>query len=100
MTNEDAAKRVVACLGLLLFVPAWMFEGVVLCWLWSWYVVPLGVVQLTVPWAMGIGMLVGILGFSPFALRDDEMTLLEGIGKGLWAWSVIWGLGALLHAFM
>ena len=100
MTNEDDAKRVVACLGLLLFVPSWMFEGVVLCWLWWWYVVPLGVVQLTVPWAMGIGMLVGILRYNPYMVRDDEMTTLEGLGKNVLGWSAAWGLGALLHAFM
>jgi len=59
---------------MLVLVPLCVFDGWVLSILWGWFVVPLGVVALTIPGAIGLRLVVGLFvtNRSPKKLEDIE----------------------------
>ena len=98
MDNADRdAGWSVAIAGILL-APAVLFQAWALKVLWLWFVVPLGVHPITVPWALGICSLRVIIyqgsnekhGKSPIALLPE----------GVFAIAIALLIGWIAHAFM
>lgn len=48
-----------------------VYEGVVLWIVWSWFIVPLGVPAITIPWAIGLSLVVGLLNNATLRPNDD-----------------------------
>lgn len=89
---EDATQKVADLMvGILLYIPAMLLSGLVFMWLWYWFIVPFGVTALTLPWAMGISLLVS---FAVFQYRKNDAKLTEimlvNVLVNLWAWGIGW----------
>lgn len=56
------SKTGLGCLLLIVIGPIAIFlRGLVLSQIWAWFVVPLGVTPITLPWALGISTLAYLL---------------------------------------
>jgi len=106
--NDDAVWEFFAGLGGLLFVMlvGSLFRGFVLAKMWLWFIVPFGVVELSVVHAIGLSLIVSFLTFQQGAEKKQEERASFGeklaaafIAGNLYT-AVVWGLGALVHAFM
>lgn len=66
---------VTGCLLMLVLTPIGIvMRGFVLQQLWSWFVVPLGVVAISLPWALGLACLAYMLtGPAHLAKQDTEV---------------------------
>jgi len=64
----------------ILIAGAWIIDGLVLSILWRWFVVPLGVVPLSLTLAMGVGLTAGFLfGNAADAHEKDGDKILRGL---------------------
>ena len=81
--------------------------GVILCDLWEWFIVPLGIPALQGIWhGAGIMLTAGLLTYS--ARRWDENKGQDEDGKANWGnviaslagMLLIWGIGAIWHSWM
>jgi len=88
-------------IALVTFVAAYLIHGWSLFYLWQWYVVPLGLPQISMPWAIGLGVLVGYLTNHETEKKGQETDLgmlfvntflrpLLALGVG-WLIHVVWG---------
>lgn len=79
-SDRDANLAAWGCLFLILLYPIGLFlRGTVLQQLWSWFVVPLGVAAISLPWALGISGLVYMLTYQVHETRSSE----KGAGSAL-----------------
>lgn len=52
---------ILAIIGYILLIPTLaIFQGLLFMCLWSWFIVPLGVVSITLPHAIGLGILASL----------------------------------------
>lgn len=58
-------------LGLGLWIFNVFYSSYVLTLLWSWFIVPLGVVNITIPWAIGLSCLAGMYKGIPAQNEDS-----------------------------
>lgn len=85
--------------GFVLFVGAVLFNGYVLLRLWAWFVVPFGLPPLTLPWAIGLSIIVSMAKGWPEGTSDPEspwFTLLKPYISA----TVYLALGWIVHGFM
>lgn len=106
------------CFGLILYLVIItpllaIWNGFVLSKLWTWFVVPLGVNQISIPHAMGISTLVGLF-LSGIVLtlaqiksnmedKDEDQLLVALMTSFLFGIIVpllAWGFGAIYHYFI
>jgi len=87
-------------LALLLIVPVTIFRGYVLSQLWHWFVVPLGVTDIGIAWAIGLSVLVTLFTFRYDIQTDKDMQGWTGAIVGFIIVLISWGMGALVHLFM
>ncbi len=66
---------------LLVIAASAPFNGWVLSWLWLWFIVPLGVVHLSITGAMGMILILALINWSSLrfctaygAITDDTLT--------------------------
>lgn len=52
-----------------------VYEGLVLWIVWGWFIVPLGVPMITIPWAIGISLVAGLLNNTAVRPSDDDAKL-------------------------
>jgi membrane protein implicated in regulation of membrane protease activity len=64
-------------LGLMLVVLNVIYSGWVLSLLWLWFIVPLGVASINVPWAIGLLLIVRLLPVRNFPRFDDEKNQVK-----------------------
>lgn len=94
------------CIALLVSVPiGTVLRGWVLLQLWGWFVVPLGVATISLPWALGLSLLMYSL-----TAHADTNNIKDGQASGEILWKgaarltvtplLAWGIGALWHALM
>lgn len=55
-----------------LYVPVAILRGWVLAKLWGWFVVPLGVVPITIPWGIGIALVMGMFQSRSYPKEEKE----------------------------
>lgn len=110
MSPENRSKALtLAILSLVLLVPAIIYDGAVLLLLWRWFVVPLGVIPLTLPIACGL-MLVAhsLVGkqdmLAEYKLERDEDFVVYNIKTRLSNMftmpTFLWIFGWIIHLFM
>ena len=81
MTLSRATGKLVALLFWMPAVAIW--NGYVFLMLWTWFVVPLGIVQITLPLAIGIDLIVTFLTMS-----YADLIVMDGFKKqegGMWS---------------
>lgn len=82
-----------------------LFRGYVLVKMWTWFVVPLGVVGIGLAHAIGISTIITFLTHKPSSEeREDERSLTAKIVakslEGVFIIGFMWAIGAAVHAFM
>ncbi len=88
-------------ISIVLVVPTMLLNGWVLVKLWLWFIVPLGVLAITVPHGIGIASVVSYLTYQ-FDSRNDAdedawaLLLVFGITKPIFALA----FGYAVHSFM
>jgi|SRR5690348_7092427 len=106
----QADMKVVGILATLLFVIVCgaLFSGLVLSVLWGWFIVPaLHAAPITVPQAIGLSLVVGLLTRGTAREKDEEKKD-RGIGEALFTAFChatipplfVLGIGAIVHAFV
>lgn len=74
---EDNQMSIFAIIGLLLLIPLFAtVNGLLLMCLWGWFIVPLGAIPLTLPHAIGIGIIISLFKTS-VKDKDLEKVVLE-----------------------
>lgn len=98
------------------FVASWLFiavfgslfSGFVLTILWAWFIVPaFHVVQITIPQAIGISLVVGMLAPRASSSSDDKEKKKDPVDSLVTSFFVVLlaplialGVGAIVHAFV
>ncbi len=76
-----------------------ILRGFVLSYLWQWFVVPLGVPDITVVHAIGISMLVAFLTYEN-AYQGDSKEATTKLAGSVLAMPFILLIGYVIHSFM
>lgn len=87
-------------ISILFVILVWILNGFALKVIWGWFMVPVfGLPALTIPAALGIGILVSYLtqnSVSPDQQTGRRWTAMQLLARPILAL----GLGALVHLFM
>ena len=98
--GEILAKMFGGLFGIILSA---FISMVVLVDLWSWFIVPFGVMEIGYAHAYGLALAIGFLTQGISNERDDE-SRKYGFGEFLFivtfARLITWGLGAIAASFM
>ena len=85
----DKDNSLFTCLGLLIYVVILVVAGSIMSgWalsvLWGWFVVPLfDVPSLTIPYALGLGLVIGLFIPATAKSTSDDATILDMVIHGL-----------------
>ena len=78
-----------------------LIQGFVLMWLWRWFIVPLGVKVLTIPWAVGVALLVHYMaGDEPKSTKLSDAQFLQAVLEAVIYALIMLGIGYVFHRFM
>ena len=58
----------------LISIPGIIWSGFIIKTLWVWFIVPLGVIEISLPHAIGIDMLITFLTASSYNIKDKTIT--------------------------
>lgn len=85
-------------LGIILFFVNIFMRGLTLAILWSWFVVPLGVPDIRILHALGIGLMVNVFLIRMETKKSDEdASAVALLIKAIAVYAMVIGLGALFH---
>lgn len=76
-----------------------IYETYTLTLLWSWFVVPFGITNITFPWAMGLSCLAALFKGLPPSNKNEDEWLLRSV-KNLVLVTIILVIGSIAHKFM
>ena len=94
------AAIIIVALSLLgVAVIVWM-SAVTLTWLWLWFIVPLGVMQLSLAHAFGISGIVYYLTYRPVTHEVDKEQAFKALGQAVMMPFAALGLGYIYQLFM
>lgn len=86
---------------IILWVVTWIFSlfysAFAITLLWSWFVVPLGISNITIPWAIGLTCLVYLFRSTPSSEQEIE---LSDFFTPIIAITALIGIGFIAHKFM
>lgn len=77
--------------------------GVVLMFLWNWFITPLGVISINYWLALGISTTINAFLYSVKRTTDEAGSASEAIGQSLGGTIgllILWGFGALVSLFL
>ena len=98
MNNSKFAAVLVTLFALVLSP---ILHGWVLTYLWRWFVVPLGVKELSIAWAIGISVVVSMLTKQWQPEQKDKHPSLRSVVVELFLSPFVFlAFGAIVHAFM
>jgi hypothetical protein len=108
--REGTRLKVIGVLttSLVIIVCGAFFSGLVLSILWGWFIVPVfHVIPITIPQAIGISLVVGMIVQQSSSGKDKEKKD-DGIGLALFTAFCVatiaplftLGIGAIVHAFV
>lgn len=70
------------CAVLIALVPVGIFlRGLMLQWLWLWFVVPFGVTALSLPWALGLATVVHAFAGAPHTPAEKDPDQVAAMFK-------------------
>lgn len=78
-----------------------LYAGLTLTFLWSWFVVPLGVMPINMAWAIGLSCIVGLAKGVPASLKiyETDPSILE-MFKPYLGITLFLVFGYIAHLFM
>lgn len=88
---------IMVLLALLMVVES-LIRGFVLATLWSWFVVPIGGPEISIPIAIGISIIVGML--TNHGAKVEEKELGSAIGGAIVGPFVVLGIAWVVTLFM
>jgi hypothetical protein len=103
---KDLLNKGLRLLGLfwsfvLLFIIASVLEGVVLSYLWEWFVVPLGLKPVSLLHAIGICILLDFITYHYYDYKkSEEVGLAASMSYILIRPAVVMVVGAAVHFLM
>jgi uncharacterized membrane protein len=56
-----------------MIVGAVLINGTVVRCLWSWFIVPMGAAELSLPWAMGVALIVGYMTNHEIPKKNEQV---------------------------
>lgn len=89
---------------LLVFVGAMIAASILNGWalvqLWGWFMVPLGLPVLSLPWAIGIAVVVSFLTNHNEPRKSDDVDVGKAIGHAFLRPVISVGVGWIVHQYM
>ena len=108
--KDDDEKTLLSCLSIALYaflvLPfSALFNGWVLSVMWKWFIVPFGVADIDIAWAIGISLILSFLkgGYSSWEKNNKDKVsyiLLSGLYVAFVPGLIILGLGYIVQLFM
>ncbi len=87
MTKEDGTAALAGSLMVLgafaAVICGIILEGVVISVLWRWFIVPFGVREIGIAWAIGLATIVSVVTPSPRGKPTNAEMAFNAIGKPL-----------------
>lgn len=71
---SDFQKGVATIFTFIIMIPVAIFEGWVLCYLWKWFFVPFGIIEISIPHAIGMVMAIGYFTGKSSSSDDDDIA--------------------------
>jgi len=96
--GDDGVANVIARLTVVPFLI--LARAYVLASLWTWFLVPLGVMRVGVSHAYGVSIIASLLVFDGSITRDTDRGLGENISNSLLFSGAFLGFGWIAHYFM
>lgn len=100
-TKEDAAKVVIfnffAVLVVSIFAGA--LRGVVLSYLWGWFLVPLGMPPIGIMMALGVSLLVTFLTYHHLSVKQDLHPLKTRLSMSIFYPAMVFLVGYIYHIY-
>ena len=93
-TENHAAQFGIFCAGAALTVAAVFSHAWALSLLWKWFVCPFGVRPIGIAWAIGLGLIMGIVGGSP---KIKEKNYLRKMAYAALGAPILAGIGWIVH---
>ena len=85
-------------LGVLIIVPMIIIRALVLATLWEWFIVPLGVMNITIAHAVGLSSIFSLI-LSKVRSKEEE-SLLKSISHEFMTFIVVLVVGFIARGFM
>lgn len=85
-------------LPFILWFVAFIYGAFSLTLLWSWFIVPFGITDITFPWAIGLFCVVSLIKGVPSS--DKEGEIWSFVAKDLVMTSLALAFGFIAHKFM
>ncbi len=77
-----------------------ILKGIVVQSLWSWFIVPLGVVSISVPHAIGISTIVSLFNTKIDIETNDDEDRAKQLFVSIFFILLVWGIGAIVNLWM
>jgi hypothetical protein len=87
------AAGITLALGTVALLALGILYGAFVVWvLWGWFMVPLGLPQITIAWAVGIALMGAVLQATPPPANEDDrrMHAITGLLKPVFALAIGW----------
>lgn len=84
--------------AILVVIGTTIFRGLTLSVLWGWFIVPLGVVSIGIPMAIGIAMIIGFVTYQDVTTKDRSLG--EAFGISIFQCLFALAVGYILTLFM
>ena len=84
--------------GLLLYALSVFVRGIVLMFLWNWFITPLGIVKIGFWLAQGVALT--LRTFVVFADRNNEDNVWACMIGEIIGYLLVWGVGAIIQLFL
>lgn len=85
-------------LGLMLYAVATFVFGIVLMFMWNWFVVPLGVVKIGFWLALGLSLTIKC--FFGSKSNDSDDGFIMDCAVNIFVYLIVWGIGAIVQLFL
>ena len=89
---------VIGIVGVVMLLAIW--RGFVLSYLWQWFLVPLGVSEISIAHAIGLSVLVGMFTSHIKSKSEDAKGAWQPLVTAFAAALAAFGLGYIVHAIM
>lgn len=74
-------------------------RGIVLSYLWGWFIVPLGMAPIGIGMALGIATLVGFLTFHDLHVKQEHHPAKTRLFLGLFYPLIVFAAGYIYHIY-
>ncbi|PWG03362.1 hypothetical protein [Sphingosinicella humi] len=87
----------------LVLLPIGVLRAFIICDMWAWFVVPLGLPQIGVLHAFGLSLFIGLFmdpSLSAMLAREDKEASLQVFAQSVFGWLFTWAAGAAIAVML